>query len=267
MQHLRVLYSDEVLIVFEKPAGISVHPSERAIRQSEKRTETDVIRILRAQTGRSVYPVHRLDRATHGVMVMAFDGKTAGLLQQQFKQGEVQKRYLLMCRGWLQDSGRIEEPLESDSEQEPVVFQDAVTDFHTLFRFEIPVSSGKHSSSRFSVVQASPRTGRFHQIRRHFKKISHPLIGDSMHGDGRQNRIWREILQDKRLFLMAWTIGFRHPRTQECMKFRARFAKFWHPVFDRAGVCPVETLNQETWSQETMVPVEGVDAASATSSF
>jgi tRNA pseudouridine65 synthase len=240
MQQLRVLHSDESLIVFEKPAGLSVHPSEHAIRLGLKRTEIDVIRILRSQTGRSVYPVHRLDRATHGVMVMAFDGGTAGLLQEQFKSGEIEKKYLLMCRGWVSDGGLIDLPLESDPDQESVVFQDARTDYETLCRFEIPVSCGRYSSSRFSLVQATPRTGRYHQIRRHFKKLAHPLIGDSMHGDGRQNRIWREILSDNRLFLMAWTLQFRHPKTGERMKFRARFAKFWHPVFERAGVCPVE---------------------------
>ena len=262
MQQLRVLYRDDDLIVFEKPAGISVHPSERAIRLGEARTENDVIRILRTQTGRSVFPVHRLDRATHGVMMMAFDGRTAGRLQEQFKSGEVEKKYLLLCRGWVQDQGRIDLPLESDSELEPVVFQDATTDFITVSRFELPVACGRYLSSRFSLVQASPKTGRYHQIRRHFKKLSHPLIGDSMHGDGRQNRIWREILNDKRLFLMAWTIKFRHPRTQERLKFRARFAKFWHPVFDRAGVCPVELS-----FQDTMEPAEDADLESATSSF
>jgi tRNA pseudouridine65 synthase len=249
VQRLRVLHSDQHLIVFEKPSGITVHPSERSIRLGEKRTEVDVIRVLRNQTGRSVFPVHRLDRATHGVMVMAFDGKTAGLLQGQFRKGEVEKKYLLMCRGWLEADGRIGIPLESDSdsevqsEQKAIRMQDAFTDFTTLLRFELPVSCGRHPSSRFSLIQASPKTGRFHQIRRHFKKISHPLIGDSVYGDGRQNRIWREILAGNHLFLLAWTLRFRHPHHGEWMKFRARFAKWWHPVFDRAGGCPLEFVS------------------------
>jgi tRNA pseudouridine65 synthase len=246
MQKLRVLHSDDSLIVFEKPAGLSVHPSERAIRLGQSRSEIDVIRILRSQSGREVFPVHRLDRATHGVMVMAFDGKTAGRLQEQIKGREFKKKYLLMCRGWLQDEGRIELPLESDPDREPVILQDARTDYSTLSRFEIDEPCGRYPSSRFSLVQASPVTGRYHQIRRHFKKISHPLIGDSMHGDGRQNRIWRGILGDPRLFLMSWTLQFRHPGTGKDLRFRARFAKIWHPVFDRAGVCPVESRDQET---------------------
>jgi tRNA pseudouridine65 synthase len=246
MQHLRILHQDEFLVVFEKPAGLSVHPSEKAIQRGEKRKGVDVIRILRSQLGRPVYPVHRLDRATQGVMVMAFEGRIAGLLQAQFKSGEVEKGYLLMCRGWTPLDGRIDSPLSSDPDQEDVVLQDATTEFCTLSRFELPIPFAGFQTSRFSLVKASPKTGRFHQIRRHFKRISHPLIGDSMHGDGKQNRIWRELLGESRLYLMAWTLKFRHPMTHQKHTFRARFAKAWHPVFDRAGVCPFDFLVQET---------------------
>ena len=236
MQQVRILFQDEDLVVFEKPAGVSVHPPEDP---TLSRRGVDLIRILRTQTGRSVFPVHRLDRATQGVMVMAFDGKTAGKIQSEFRSGGIEKSYLLMCRGWTSEDGVIEIPLESNPDVPDSPLQEARTSYATLAQFELPIPCGRYPTSRFSLVEARPGTGRFHQIRRHFRKISHPLIGDSRHGDGRQNRLWRELLGESRLFLMAWSLGFRHPRTGDFMRFRSRFAKAWHPVFDRAGVCPI----------------------------
>ncbi len=201
MQKVRVLFEDSDLVVFEKPAGVLVHPPERKKEGAGESKKPDLIRILRHQTGKSVFPVHRLDRATQGVMVMAFRPEIAGALQSQFKERSVEKGYLLLCRGFTKDLGLLDEPLTSTDD--PDSLQSAETKFETLYRFELPIASSRHSSSRFSLVRAVPLTGRFHQIRRHFKKISHPLIGDTVHGDGRQNRSWRELTGDSRLYLMA----------------------------------------------------------------
>jgi len=236
MQKLRILHLDSEVTVFEKPAGVLVHPPENP----EYRRFTsgvDALRMIREQTGGHVYPVHRLDRATQGVMVMARTPRAAAVLQRQFADRTVSKTYLLLCRGWTDERGVYDSPLALEGDPGKAV--EALTEFHTIRRFELPVPTGKHATSRFSLVCAEPKTGRFHQIRRHFKSASHPLIGDTVHGDGRQNRIWREITGVARLYLMSWQIAFEHPGTGQRMRFSARFSGQWHPVFDRAGCCPV----------------------------
>jgi tRNA pseudouridine65 synthase len=237
MQKLRILHQDTDLVVFEKPAGILVHPPEDPEFRKYTSGATDVLRILREQVGAKVFPVHRLDRATHGVMVMALRGEIASALQKQFVTRSVNKNYLLLCRGWTDDRGVIDSELSS--EIDGGAHCDAVTEYETLHRFEVPVATGKHNTSRFSLVRADPKTGRFHQIRRHFRKIAHPLIGDTVHGDGHQNRIWREITGVSRLYLTAWQLEFEHPNQGMRMSFRTRFSKHWHPVFDQAGFCPL----------------------------
>ena len=243
MQELRLLHRDQDLVVFEKPAGVAVHPPE----DPRHRIRTpDVIRILRRQLDAKVYPVHRLDRSTQGLMLMALSSEAASRLQAQFRAREVRKTYLLLCRGWLPVSGVFDRPLCSDQEQGGLL--DSVTGFRTLHRFELPVSDGRYERSRYSLVEAYPRTGRFHQIRRHFQGASHPLIGDTVYGDGRHNRIWRGLTSDQRLYLLSWRLEFHHPETGARLRFRARFTGAWHRVFDQAGVCPL------SGAQDTLAP-------------
>jgi tRNA pseudouridine65 synthase len=169
-------------------------------------------------------------------MMAAFDSETARKLQTQFQGGRVRKTYLTLCRGWLADQGRIDSPLASDTD--PAVMKSAVTYYETLHRFELPEPSAGHGSSRFSLLLVRPETGRWHQIRRHLKRLSHPVIGDTVHGDGVQNRIWRRLTGESRLYLLAWALAFEHPESQAAMRFTARFSGTWHRVFDRAQACP-----------------------------
>jgi tRNA pseudouridine65 synthase len=245
MQELRLLFRDPHLVVFEKPAGIQVHPPERErhSRLRVSRRAPDVIRILRHQLETRVFPVHRLDRSTQGVMLMALTSEAASRLQEQFRGRAVRKTYLLVCRGWLPTEGVFHQPLHSDQEEGGLL--ESRTDFRTLHRFEVPVTDGRFECSRYSLMEARPQTGRFHQIRRHFKSASHPLIGDTVYGDGKHNRIWRTLTSDQRLYLLSWGLEFRHPLTGDVLRFRARFSGIWHRVFDQAGFCPI-LENQET---------------------
>ena len=233
MQQVRIIWRDASLVVIEKPAGVPVHPPENP---GQARASVDLIRILRAQLGVRGYPVHRPDQATSGVMLWALDSATAGQIQAQFQAGKIQKTYLALVRGWLSGSGVVESPLAS--EHDPNVLKSAVTRYESLHRFELPVPDRDHPASRYSLIRADPITGRWHQIRRHLKRLSHPLIGDTVHGDGAHNRVWRQETGDHRLYLLSWQIQFQHPRTGEPLSFRARFPGVWHRVFDRAGLCP-----------------------------
>lgn len=235
MQQVRVIWRDSSLVVIEKPAGVPVHPPETP---DEGRAGVDLIRILRAQLGVRGYPVHRLDQATSGVMLWALDSATAGKIQAQFQAGKIHKTYLAMVRGWLKGAGLVDSPLAS--EHDPSVLKPAFTRYEGLHHFELPVPDRQHATSRYSLVRAEPLTGRWHQIRRHLKRLSHPLIGDSVHGDGSHNRLWRAQTGDHRLYLLAWRLGLHHPHSGEWMEFQARYSGVWHRVFDRAGYCPTK---------------------------
>ncbi len=217
-------------MVVEKPAGVQVHTPEAMSARGEVLFRNNAQRILKAQLGRWVYPVHRLDRSTSGVLLFALDPEMARDLQSLFQKKEIKKTYLALVRGWLEDDSIIDSPLDE---------KDALTHYSTLSRFEIPVSVGQHPTSRYSLMEVSPITGRFHQIRRHFKHLSHPLIGDSVYGDGRHNRIWKELCPGAKLFLKSYRIEFVHPRTKVKISCHSRFGNTWLRLFDQIGTCPL----------------------------
>lgn len=198
---LPLLYRDDDLVAIDKPCGLLVHPS--ALDAHEERT---AVGLLEAQLGRRVFPLHRLDKATSGVLVFALAPEAASRWGQVFESGAVRKRYLALVRGWPPDTGEIDYPLARDPEL-PSAGQPrvpAVTRFRTLRRFDWAFSvDGRHPTSRYALVEVEPLTGRRHQIRRHFKHIAHPLVGDTTHGKGAHNRAVGEWLGVRRLWLHA----------------------------------------------------------------
>ena len=201
---LDVLHQDEHLAVVDKPAGLMVHDSALA------RGESDFVADrLRQQFGRQVFLVHRLDRATSGCLLLAFDRDTAGALGRQVMAGTVDKRYWAVCRGWpAEEAFEIDHPLDGGPgkpEKKP-----AVTHFRVLARSERDWPSSGFDTSRYALLEARPLTGRFRQIRRHLKHASHHLIGDTSHGDGRHNRAFR-MIGVHRMLLHARALGFQHP--------------------------------------------------------
>jgi len=208
------LYRDEQLLVVHKPAGLLVHRSP--IDRHETEFALQYARALNG--GRHVYPVHRLDRPTSGVLVFARDPESARLLGLAMMAGEVSKTYLAMVRGWPPDEGEIDHPLREEPEdrrlkgqEQPV--REARTRYRTLSTTEIPVAIEKYPSSRYAMVELFPETGRKHQLRRHMKHISHPIIGDANHGRGRHNRYFAERFGESRLMLAATRMAFDHPVT------------------------------------------------------
>jgi tRNA pseudouridine65 synthase len=184
------LYQDGCLLAVNKPAGLAVH-------RGMARDRTFALQLVRDQIGRHVHAVHRLDRATSGVLLFALDPETAGRMQERFAAGRVEKRYLALVRGIPPESGVIDHPLPRD-EGGPRV--PAVTEFRRLATFE-----------RYALVEARPRTGRRHQIRRHLKHLSHPLIGDVRYGKGEHNRLFRERHALHRLALHCASLTVAHP--------------------------------------------------------
>ena len=228
---LPLLYLDEHLAIIDKPAGLLVHRT--ALDAHEERF---ALQMLRDQLGRPVWPAHRLDKGTSGLLAFALDADTASRLGQAFEQGEPRKRYLALVRGWPQDAGVIDHTLARDPERpsQGQVLLDSRTDYRCLARVAWPFSvDGRFPESRYALVEAAPHSGRRHQIRRHFKHIAHPLVGDATHGKGAHNRAVAEFLGLQRLWLHAWTLSLRHPQTGETLTLQAPPGPEWAAMLQR----------------------------------
>jgi tRNA pseudouridine65 synthase len=209
-----VLYEDEQLIAVAKPSGMFVH------RSVADRSATEfVVQTVRDQLNCFVYPIHRLDRPTSGVLLLAKSSEAAAVYATMFAERRVQKTYLALVRGFPEDSGRIDRPLVSDkgrgrpASDPHSVPQEAETLYRTVEKYEASFPSGRHTTTRCSLVEACPKTGRYHQIRRHMAGISHPVIGDADHGDTKINRVFQQQAGVTRLMLAAIRIEFVHPMT------------------------------------------------------
>ena len=200
---LEILYLDDQLAVVNKPAGLMVHDSALA------RGETDFAADrLREQFGKPIFLVHRLDRATSGCLLLAFDRDSASTLGKVLMSREVEKDYWAVCRGWPEASFVVDHPLDGGPGKP--VKKPAITRFTRLATTEIDAPSAGFETSRYALLCAQPETGRFRQIRRHLKHVSHHLIGDTSHGDGRHNRNFR-MRGIHRMLLHARRLAFAHP--------------------------------------------------------
>ncbi len=227
-----ILSLDEDLVAIEKPAGFHVHQPEFPRRRVPD--EVTCLSNLRRQIQCYVYPVHRIDVATEGVLIFALNRESAASLCRQFQAGEISKTYFAVVRGWTDDQGEIDLPLELDSTGVAV---ESFTRYRTHTRIELPYAVGKrHSSARYSLVEARPETGRFHQIRRHFARLSHPLIGDAIHGDSHHNRFFRAELGLSGLWLKALSIEFHHPRSGLRVSVDCPWGPRWQNLFRRLEI-------------------------------
>jgi tRNA pseudouridine65 synthase len=209
---LQILYQDDHLIAINKPHGLLVHRSAIAADASEF-----AVQILRNQIGQKVYPVHRLDRKTSGVLLFAKDEASNSQLQQAFMNKEVTKKYLAIVRGFTPENGTIDYPFTTENDK----IQEAITHYRTLQYFEIPLPLGKFETSRYSLLEVTPETGRMHQIRKHFAHIFHPIIGDRPYGCNKQNKLFLEKWQMNTMLLHASELEFKNPFSDEIIIVKA----------------------------------------------
>jgi tRNA pseudouridine65 synthase len=202
MNELEIIYKDEYLIAINKPHGLLVHRSFIASDVSEF-----AIQKLRDQIGEVVYLTHRLDRKTGGVLLFALNENCNTLMQKMFANQEVEKEYLAIVRGFSPVKGIIDYPLVNDKGK----IQNAVTEYVTLKQSEVDYEIGNHPTSRYSLVKVTPKTGRMHQIRKHFAHIFHPIIADRPHGCNKQNRYFKQKFGLDTMLLHAQQISFFHP--------------------------------------------------------
>ncbi len=215
---LVLVYQDEHLLVVDKPAGMVVHPAPGHAGGTLVNALLAHAPELAASDSPRPGIVHRLDRDTSGLILVARSEKVRRALQQQFKERQVAKAYLALLHGHLQPAwGRIEAPIGRDPRhrQRMAVLaggREAITEYHVREQFAHEVGP---AAGRYSLVEAQPHTGRTHQIRVHFASIDHPVVGDSVYG--RRNR----SLPLDRQFLHAWRLSFRHPVTRKTMELEA----------------------------------------------
>jgi len=222
---LNILYQDEYLVAVNKPSGLLVH------RSWIDKDETEfALQIVRDQIGQYVYPVHRLDKPTSGVLLFALDKETAKRLTNLFIEKKVLKEYLAVVRGYTDEEGTIDYALKEQldkmtdklvrKDKEP---QEAITDYKNLATLELPYPVSRYPVARYSLVHLRPLTGRKHQLRRHMKHIMHPIVGDTKHGRGEHNKLFREKLDIHQLLLTAFKITLPHPYDKSTLVIQAPF--------------------------------------------
>lgn len=234
---LEIIYQDRWLVAVNKPSGWLVHRS-----WLDRHETRFVMQTVRDQIGQHVFTVHRLDRPTSGVLLMALSGDVARLLSQQFEHHQLQKTYHAVVRGWLKGEETLDYPLTEELDKIADKFsqpekapQSAVTHWRGLATTEQPVPAGPYDTSRYSLVEMKPQSGRKHQLRRHMTHLRHPIIGDSAHGDLKQNRAAVANFGMNRLMLHASELCLTHPVTAEPLVLRAGLDEVWQTVIDRFG--------------------------------
>ncbi|QCJ71169.1 tRNA pseudouridine(65) synthase TruC [Providencia heimbachae] len=232
---LEIIYHDEHIIAINKPAGMLVHRS-----WLDSKETVFVMQTLRDQIGQYVFPVHRLDRPTSGVLLFALSSEVARLLSEQFEHHHIEKKYHAIVRGYVTEAQTIDYPLleeldkiaDKRATREPVL-QECVTHCEPIAVVECPVAIGRYETARFSLLELKPETGRKHQLRRHMSHIRHPIIGDSKHGDLRQNRGVTEHFAVSRLMLHASELILSHPITKEKISLVASWDAQWLSLIEQ----------------------------------
>lgn len=232
VEPLPVLYRDDDLIAIHKPAGLLVHRTVL-----DRRETMSALQLVRNQVGRHVYPVHRLDRPTSGVLLFAFSPEAAQAVAAQFAARRVTKTYLAVVRGFPDESGVIDHPLinEEHAGYQAAPAKEAVTEYRRLAEVELPIPVGRYPASRYSLVELRPLTGRRHQLRRHLKHLMHPIIGDTHYGEGRHNRMFRDRFDCHRLLLAAVELALTNPATGLSLTVTAPLAADFAAVIEQFG--------------------------------
>ncbi|MEM1128180.1 MAG: pseudouridine synthase [Bacteroidota bacterium] len=218
---LPILYQDDQYVAIHKPSGLLVHRT-----RLDRGARRFALQMVRNQVGRHVFPVHRLDKGTSGVLLFGLSSEAAHALAEAFAAHHIEKTYLAVVRGHPPEAGTIDHPLTPMKDrladaQDDKPAQEAVTHFARLATTTLPVALSRYPTSRYALVRLRPVTGRRHQLRRHLNYLSHPIIGDGKHGDYRHNRYFRDHLGCPRLLLAATRVRFTHPFTDAPVEVHA----------------------------------------------
>lgn len=234
---LDIIFEDEHLVIIDKPAGLLVHRTRQAFGEDE-----NALTQLRDQIASWVSPVHRLDRATSGILLFAKNEEILPLLKGMFMERAIHKKYLTIVRGIPSEKeGLIDHPLHSERSNK---LQEAQTRFKIWAESEIPYNStGRYPTSRYSLLEVDLLTGRTHQIRRHLAHIRHYIIGDKKHGDNKQNIFFEGQFGLQNLLLHSWSLGFTHPLTKEMITITCAPPLHFQKIMEELGWNPKEMFS------------------------
>ena len=245
---LDILFQDEALVAVNKPSGLLVHRS-----MIDKHETEFAMQMVRDQIGQHVYPVHRLDKPTSGVLVFALSANIARLLSTQIGQHRWQKAYTAIVRGWAKNCDidyALKEKLDKITDKKANTekpAQEAFTRVVNLCHFLVPVPVGRYQQARFSLIHCFPKTGRKHQIRRHCAHINHPIVGDTTIGDGKQNAFMRAHFGLHRLALHHHELQFIHPISEAPLTITAPIPFNLSEVMDKLSIYTLgETIHHGT---------------------
>ncbi len=223
---LKIIFEDDYILCVNKPNNILVHHAYHSRNVSD---ENSLLQIVKNETGLLVFPIHRLDRKTSGIILLAKEKGFVSKFQDLFSTDRIQKKYFGVVRGHSPESKIIDSPVKG---RDAKVHKDALTHLKTLENIVLDVAVKPYSSSRYSLVELQPKTGRMHQLRVHMNKISHPLIGDAKYGDKNHDMMYQSKYGYQNLFLHAGQLEFTHPFTSENLKLQAEFPKDWISLFE-----------------------------------
>jgi len=230
---LEILYQDKYIVAINKPSGLLVHKSP-----IDKHETRFALQLVRDQIGQYVHPVHRLDKPTSGVLLFALNADITQAMSELFRSHEVQKEYIAVVRGYTKDEALIDHPLKQmldtkEQKKEGITkeAQDAQTQYERLAIVELPYAVSRYPVARYSLVKLLPRSGRKHQLRRHMKHIFHPIVGDTKHGRGEHNKLFREKFGSHRLLLHSHRVTFKHPVSKEKIVIEAEIDTMFKELF------------------------------------
>ena len=228
MIDLEIIFEDEDLIVVNKPNDLLVHHSY----YSRNINEDSLIQKVRTYLDAPAFLAHRLDRKTSGLVIVAKSKFIAHEIQEQFINQTISKKYIALVRGWTEKEGKIDSPIKND---EKGVYQDAETWYKTIESIEFEKGVVPYPTSRYSLIELEPKTGRTHQLRKHMNKIAHPIIGDPKHGNRHHNHAFIDWFGHSRLYLHALELNFIHPTTKINITLTAMPPRFWEFDLEKLG--------------------------------
>lgn len=223
---LEIIYEDDHLLAVNKPNNFLIHQSHYA----RNIQEPTLLNILTNQIQSEMFPIHRLDRKTSGIVLLAKQKDLVADFQALFTDNRISKSYYAIVRGFTENTGRIDSPVKN---HDTGIYKDAITNYVSVQQTELNIPVHPYDNSRYSLLKLTPETGRMHQLRIHMNKISHPIVGDYRYGDRFHNRMFEQQFDCHYLFLHAFSLQFTHPYTQESLSLDAGFPPDWQRIFTR----------------------------------
>ena len=222
---LEIIYQDNYCLLVTKPNNVLVHHAHHSRNKIE---EESLIQLIENQFGKRYYPIHRLDRKTSGIILLASKREYVASFQALFTNNEIQKIYYGVVRGFSQDNKIINSPVKG---RDALVYREAETQLNCLDKIELNIPVKPYDSSRYSLVELKPKTGRMHQLRIHMNKVSTPLINDAKYGDKNHDLMYAKEFGWKNLFLHAGSLEFIHPFTNKKLILKSSFSEDWIQLF------------------------------------